>query len=468
MDLNEARGGRDLDIDLSRWRNAKVLNSWLDAQTSVIGSLLIDSGCAGVIMQRARPEQFGDEALRHVFEAQRELWLGSRPIDIVTVLAALGESYRETLVRCVELTPTAANIEYYLDILRDAARLNAMQNAASEISLAASVEEAQAVWERMGEQLRETEDVEDLSWGELVSEYLDRMNDKTPVRYLSWGIEQLDQIIQVSRGKFVVLGADSSVGKTALALQFAYHMASTGLRVGFFSLETDKESLTDRLMAEKQVAGINLPRTKAKALSSEDVRRAAAAGIRSDEISLRIIRKAETIEQIRSRTLQRRFDVIFIDYMQLIDAPGRERWEIVTQISMRLHRMAQQLGVTIIGLSQLTPPDKTQKRAPSKDDLRESRQLKHDADVILLMSLGTDGEKEWRELQVAKNKDGRLGRMRLLFDAEHMSFSYLPTPKPNELAEEGKKIKRRTSAERIAGQSSAFEELGGEGGDLPF
>lgn len=445
------------------------LNAWRSAQRAVIGSLLIDGRCVGEVMQSARPEQFGDEAMRHVFESARDLWLGSRPLDAVTVLAAAGAEYEGLLRECMDETPTVANLGAYLEILRDSARLGSMQSAAAQILGTDSVREAEEAWEKIGEQLRETEDVEDLSWGELVSDYLDRMSDKTPVRYLSWGIEQLDQIIQVSRGKFVVLGADSSVGKTALALQFAYHMASTGLRVGFFSLETDKESLTDRLMAEKQVAGINLPRTKAKALSREDLRRATAAGVRSDEISLRIIRKAETIEQIRSRTLQRRFDVIFVDYMQLIDAPGRERWEIVTQISMRLHRMAQQLGVVIVGLSQLTPPDKTQKRAPSKDDLRESRQLKHDADVILLMSIDTDGEKEWRELQVAKNKDGRLGRMRLLFDAEHMSFSYLPTPKPNALAEEGKKIKRRAAAERIAGQRSAFEELpDDEGGEIPF
>lgn len=446
------------------------LNAWKDAQRAVIGCLLVDSRRAGEIMAAAKPEQFGEPELRHLFEAARDLWLDSRPIDPITLLDAAGEAYRELLAACIQETPTTANLSAWLEILRSSARLAAMQGAAAEILAASSAEDAAAAWDRVGEQLQDSEDVEDLSWGELVSDYLDRMSDKTPPRYLSWGIEQLDRIIQVSRGKFVVIGADSSVGKTALALQFAYHMASRGLRVGFFSLETDKESLTDRLMAEKQVAGINLPRSKAKALSTEDLSRAAKAGARSDDVFLRVIRKASTIEQIRSRTLQRRFDVIFIDYLQLIDAPGRERWEIVTQISMRLHRMAQQLGVVVVGLSQLTPPDKNAKRAPSKDDLRESRQLKHDADVILLLSLGTDGEREWRELQIAKNKDGRLGRMRLDFDAEHMSFAYMETPKPNPYSEAGKHAKRmqRVHLEQYE-QGSVFEELGpGEGGEIPF
>ena len=116
------------------------------------------------------------------------------------------------------------------------------------------------------------------------------------------------------------------------------------------------------------------------------------------------------LQAIRARTLMRKFDVIFIDYVQLIDAPGQERWDIVTGISMSLHRMAQQLGVTVVGLSQITPAQKGGKQAPTKDDLRESRQLKQDADFILLLYPDTDEEAppNTRILEIAKNKDGRL------------------------------------------------------------
>ena len=367
----------------------------------------------------------------------------------------------------MQQTPTAANVSDYLDILQRSARLDALRGAAYEILNAHSDTEAAAIYERMGQALRDTEDVEDLSWSDCVHDYLDRMGDKTPVDRLRWGIEQLDSRLSVTPGKFVILAADSSVGKTALALQFAYHMASTGKRVGFFSLETDKESLTDRLMAEAQVAGINMPRTKEKALSDRDWRAASAAGDRSTGIPLRILRRAETIEQIRSRTISRRFDVIFIDYVQLIDAPGRERWDIVTNVSIGLHRMAQQLGVTVIGLSQITPASKDAKKAPSKDDLRESRQLKHDADVILIMSLSQEGAGVFRELQIAKNKDGPLGRMLLSFDAEHMSFAYREPPKQNPFAEMGK-LQKKKKYTATPGQET-FRELGEqEGGPLPF
>ena len=370
------------------------------------------------------------------------------------------------MAECIETTPTVANLDAYLDILVSASRLAAIRQAAMEILEAPDDKAAAGIYERIGQQLRETEDVEDLSWAECVSDYLARMSDKTPLRRLSWGISQLDEILNVTPGKFGIIAADSSVGKTALALQFAYHMANSGLRVGFFSLETDKESLTDRLMAEVQVAGINMPRSQNKALSSADWSASRKAADRSGKINLRLIRRAETVDQIRSRTIQRKFDVIFIDYVQLIDAPGRERWDIVTNVSIQLHRMAQQLGVTVIGLSQITPPDKNGKRALTKDDLRESRQLKHDADFILIMSISEEGSGVFRELQIAKNKDGRLGRMLLDFDFEHMTFSYRAPPKPNPYAQAAGK--KKTKIYKTPGQQGLEDLDDEEGGPLPF
>ena len=445
------------------------LKAWESAQRSVIGSLLIDPRCAGQIFQQARESHFSDPVAQHIFLAARHLWNDDRPLDPVTILNASGGEYSEWIAAAMQETPTVANLPAYLDIIRDSARLNSLQSAAMQIVNCSSEKEAAAIYDKMGQQLMDTEDIEDLSWSELVHDYLDRMAEKAVPDYLSWGIPELDKELKVSPGKFVILAADSSVGKTALALQFAYHMASTGKRVGFFSLETDAQSLTDRLMAETQTAAVALPKTKQHALSNADYSRTMEVGRKSSDIYLRIIRKAETIEQIRARVIMRRFDVIFIDYVQLISAPGRERWDIVTNISIQLHRMAQQLGVTIVGLSQITPPSKDSKRLPSKDDLRESRQLKHDADVILIISLSTEGTGMFRELNIAKNKDGGLARMLLDFDAEHMTFSYRPPPKPNPYAEVRTAAQKAARAKRsnIAGQTG-FEELPDDDDNNPF
>ena len=444
------------------------LTAWKRAQESVIGALLIDPDySAGLIFQSAKPSHFGETELRHVFEAARELWNENRQLDAVTILDRAGSEYEQLLRDCMINTPTARNLPAWLEICQDSARLTAMQAEALAIVNADRADDAAAAWERMGTMLQDADQGEDLSLGELIGDYCDRMQDKRPVRYLNWGIESLDRDLYVSGGQFGVIAADSSVGKTALALQFAYHMAADGHRVGFFSLETPKENLEDRLLAQYQVAGIPLPSTKRKKLTEEDLRAAGEAGMRSDQIYLRILRNYETLERIRAKTIQRRFDVIYIDYVQLIDAPGRERWDIVTNISMGLHRMAQQLGITVIGLSQITPAVKGQK-APTKDDLRESRQLKQDADFILLLYPDTEEgvPPTARVLEIAKNKDGRCARLRMDFEPEHMTFKYHAKTMP-ELWSEGRAVKAAQRARKP--KAGEFVELPpGKGDDLPF
>lgn len=444
------------------------LTAWKRAQESVIGALLIDPDySAGLIFQSAKASHFGETELRHVFEAARELWNENRQLDAVTILDRAGSEYEQLLRDCMINTPTARNLPAWLEICQDSARLTAMQAEALAIVNADRADDAAAAWERMGTMLQDADQGEDLSLGELIGDYCDRMQDKRPVRYLNWGIESLDRDLYVSGGQFGVIAADSSVGKTALALQFAYHMAADGHRVGFFSLETPKENLEDRLLAQYQVAGIPLPSTKRKKLTDEDLRAAGEAGMRSDQIYLRILRNYETLERIRAKTIQRRFDVIFIDYVQLIDAPGRERWDIVTNISMGLHRMAQQLGITVIGLSQITPAVKGQK-APTKDDLRESRQLKQDADFILLLYPDTEEgvPPTARVLEIAKNKDGRCARLRMDFEPEHMTFKYHAKTMP-EIWSEGRAVKAAQRAKKP--KAGELVELPpGKGDDLPF
>ena len=459
-----------------------ALSAWAEAQRAVIGSLMIQPDqWAGEVFQRAKPAHFGDASLRHIFETSMGLWSENRPIDPISVSAACGsDKYGELIRKCMLEMPTAENLPAWLDICAQQARLAALQSEAMQIlSNDATEETAIAAYERMGQLLRGTEDIEDLTLTELIGDYIDRMRDPSPPDYLSWGIEKLDTTLAISAGKFVILAADSSVGKTALALQFAYHMAATGKRVGFFSIETDKESIADRLMAERQIAAIPLPATKKKKLADYDFERAGLAGVRSDSVPLRIIRRAETVEKIRARTIMRKFDVIFIDYVQLIDAPGKERWDIVTRISMSLHRMAQQLGVTVIGLSQITPPGKGSKQAPTKDDIRESRQLKQDADAILILSVSdsADDPPNTRVLDVAKNKDGMCGKMKLRFEPQFMTFTQLVTTES--LQSEGKAAKSKRKADAMSGgsapknvpglKSGAFTELPDDGQEeLPF
>ena len=456
-----------------------VLSAWEQAQYSVIGSLLrAPDEWAGEIFQTATPSMFGNQSLRHVFEAARELWSAGTPVDPVTLGAKAGQEYAQTIVDCVNLTPTAVNAGAYLKILREQARLSAMQVEALSISTAETVEDATESYEKIGKLLAATEDIEDYSLTEMIGMYLDRMNDPTPPDYLHFGMDRLDSALAVTPGMFLIIGADSSTGKTALALQFAVHIAKSGKRVGFFSLETPQEPLQNRILSQHQLAGIPVPSSQQKKLTDEDYTRAAQAGILSQDIPLRVIRKANTLEKIRARTLQRRFEVIFIDYVQLIDVQGKERFDVVTRISMGLHRMAQELGIVIVGLSQVTLPEKGKKVKLTVDDLRESRQLKQDADIVLLMTRSTDKDDppEARILEVAKNKDGRRPKLRLNFDPTHMTFTPLITM--DDIRSDGRVVRQQQEMRRKAQEKTdpvpadvkpgEMAELSEELEDIPF
>ena len=425
---------------------------WREAQESVIGSMLIDARCIGPVMLETDAGMFSVGSYREIYSTIRQMWNDHQVVDPVTVLRATGKDYGDLFAELMRRTPTAAHVLEYTQILRDCEQMQLYSTAASEILFrCGTAAEAAAVWEKLGRELMGAQKVRCVSLQEAIGNYLDRMNEDSPPDYFSLGISQLDKILRIGRGKFVILAADSSAGKTALALQFAYHIAETGKKVGFFSLETDNETLTDRLMAQMQVAAINLPRTKLKALTTADYQRAIDAGQKSARVDLSLIDSCETIDEIRTWTVQKGFDVIVVDYLQLINAEGEKRWDIVTNISMQLHRMAQKLGVTVIGLSQVTPPDKGGSKALTMDDLRESRQLKHDADVILILER-TDEFPDGRTLTIAKNKDGKRNRgMKLQFDPEHMTFSYY----------------RRVTPSAVAGQVE-YHELPDDDEEVPF
>lgn len=456
----------------------------LNAEQAVVGSLLIDVRTVPVLMQDLTPDDFRDSTLRHVFEAVRELFLEQIPVDPVTVRDRLGGSYETVLGEAIRNTPTAANCREYARILREQRQLRQIQAACQEIVLGETdLPRARELLAQAAALLVEHQTDRDRSYTELISDALGRQNDRKPPDVLDFGIPALTQKLLIGPGRFVILGADSSVGKTALALQFALAAARAGKRVGFFSYETTLPDATDRLLAND--ADVPLGRAKARKLNAAEILRISDAGSRSSGVPLRILETARyTVEDIRAKTLARQFQVIFVDYLQLIPTRRQDRYEAVTEISIGLHALAQELGVTVVALSQVTLPETNKKgdrRYITKEDLRESRQLKQDADVILLLDLADPTDRDSnRVLLIDKNRDGPLGHLVLSFDPSRMRFSFVPAVEGTdekasrqriEAMDRNREERSRKSAEKqktaIDGQSTFTEVEGGEEG-LPF
>lgn len=449
----------------------------LSAEMAVIGAICIDpEPVAGIVFHKLRPEDFGDAAYRNVYTAARNIWLEQKPLDIITLSSAIGKDYDELLRNAMQLTPTATSVDLYADIVVEEGQLRRLRDIGMQLSLhLENLDQGRKLLADAEALLASQREERVWSYKAMLESYLDRQQSEAKLDYLDWGIPELNQNVKISQGRFIILGAPSSTGKTALALQLAYNIAKAGKRVGFFSYETSQEDAADRMFAN--TAGVEMRRTKTKSLSEIDYE----ALLHEGDVSMTLPFTLEdsgdwNVDEIRARTLAMRYEVIFIDYVQIIPGDARKpRWEVVTEISMKLHRMAQKLGVTVIALSQVTAPDKDSKgkrRALTKEDLRESQQLANDAEAVLLMDLTIQGNYDSeRELRIDKNKDGGRGKIWMKFDPQHMRFTVCEKPehlKKKEFQENMAAVRKERKAQRQAEITQmGFEELGNDI-EVPF
>lgn len=394
----------------------------MQARAAVLGSMLLDPDIVGEVMLRLQPEDFGSGELRSLYEACCRLFARMTPIDPVTLVAEAGGAYGQTVREILEVTPTAANWEAYVDALRNGAQLLRLRQAALAVTTAATLDDARKGAERVSALLANRRDIRIVPIQQGIRELYERLSRAETPDYLKWGLGPLDEVLKISGGRFVIVGGYPSAGKTMLASQLAYNI-SQNKRVGIFSLETDDSELYERLAA--QVAHLPYDAIRNRTPSADDFEALDAMGNASGKRQLEIIPGAGlSVADLQAVSLSRHYEVIFIDYIQLLDGRGKDRFETVTNISLDLHRLAVRTGITVIGLSQLNRPEKGRKNSvPTRSSLRESGQLEQDADAIMLLYLDDedlpDGD---RILKVAKQKNGPLGFFRLGFYPKHMCF----------------------------------------------
>ncbi|MGI5963653.1 MAG: replicative DNA helicase [Lawsonibacter sp.] len=399
-------------------------NQYYMAQRSVIGSLILDAPhVAGIVMHRTRPEDYTGEC-RTIFEACRELFQAGKPIDATTVRARVGKEYTSLLVQLMEETPTAANVETYIDLALEQAKLAKLQGLALAMAGCVTLENAQKLVAQANRIVGDRPGVKIVNVEQGLLDFYERQ--RMSANLVPWGLERVDGTLRCEYGDFVVLGGYPSAGKTALSLQLAWAQAKDK-RVGYFSLETKPEKIIDRTVTA--VCGVDFDRIKAHKLNDVDWREIEYRSTAMVGRKLEIIQAGGlSVVDIQALSLAGRYDIIYIDYLQLVAAEDRRRsdFEQVTQISKDLHTMAQTTGITVCALSQLSRPQKggEQEKAPGLHSLRQSGQIEQDADgVMLLYKEEPKNPRSRRCLKIAKNKDGEAGGIAyLVFDGAHQRF----------------------------------------------
>lgn len=392
-------------------------------QWTILAEMIRTPSVIGNVVAQLSREDFTAIATRTLWDAITSIHNSGAPMEIPPLREALGDD-AELLLQEAWHHGTD-DVQWYVDRLKIYRRAAEIKSVCYEITAAEDMDKIQAKLDRLNAMAVTSRKVQVYTAADMAGIMLEELNDAKEPKLIPTGLRELDDIVQLEAGDFVVLGGYPSAGKTALALQIARSMAYQ-YRVGFYSLETNQTKAARRILAA--TAGIPLGDIKRKRFSEEQCNAAAYAATDFAKLHFDFVPASSlTVQEIKSLALSRHQQVIFVDYLQIVRGKGRDRYEVVTNISQDLHRLAQDYQIIVIALAQLTRPEsiKGKMQRPTMASFRESGQIEQDADVAMLLYLSDpDNYKSDRELKVAKNKEGAKTKINLAFDGTVQRFAF--------------------------------------------
>ena len=434
----------------------------LDAETAVLGSLLVDPLSIAKVLQFLRPEDFYRENNGEIYRAALDLFAAGEPIDNVTLAAQLQVKGllervggRAALAALQSAVPTAANIEWYGRILKEKAQKRNLIHASTGIaelgydeSVAAreAINQAQSLVFGVAD---ERDQRELLKLYDLLKPAMERIDAQMEGGSAVTGIPSGFVDLDVMTGGFkdsdlVIVAGRPSMGKTSWALNVAMHAAIEAKKaVAIFSLEMSKEQVTERLMTE--LAQIDAQRMHRGLLTDVEYDRLSKwlgplgdAPIYIDDTPV----LDDLSLQLKARQAKMQFgiDMILVDYLQLMHGRTRRddanRVQEVSAISRSLKGLARELRIPVIAISQLSrAPEQRpgEMKRPILSDLRESGSIEQDSDVVIFLYrpeyYNADDKPGVAEVIVAKHRNGPTGKVELTFKREHTRF-YNRTRRP--------------------------------------
>ena len=433
----------------------KQLPHSTEAEQAVLGSMLIDARCIPAVIEKLRPDDFYLKQDRDIYETIYSMFSLSETIDPVTVLDTMRlngvfdeNTSRSYILQLMEITPTAANVGEYVEILRDKSLLRHIAETAGELTsmvqdgTAAGQEVLDAAEQRIYalRQGRSSQGLIPLS--SVVLDVLDRLEElsksDSAVPGLSTGLPDVDSAISgLNNSDLILLAARPGMGKTSFALNVLLQVGKfSGKTAVFFSLEMSREQLAMRLISNE--AFVDNKKLVTGRLNDEDWDKVAMAAAALGRAKI-LIDDNPSLSVADMNAKCRRVDnlgLVVIDYLQLMQsAGGRQRYagenrqQVVSDISRALKIMAKELNVPVVCLSQLSRgPESRQDKRPMLSDLRESGAIEQDADIVMFLYrddyYNEDSENHnLAECIIAKNRHGETRKVELQWLPEYTTFS---------------------------------------------
>jgi len=428
----------------------------VEAEAAVLGSMILDPACVGQLVQMLSCEAFYRPEHQAIFEAIVALYERNSQIDLVLLrdelkrrnklVSAGGVDY---LVEVVDSLPSAANAEYYAEIVRDKAMLRELVRASNEI-LEEAYSESGEVSEKLDEAEKKIFAVTEkkisgaaLAMKSLISEVFENIEARKGVHItgLPTGYYELDEsLCGLQKGEMIIIAGRPSMGKTSFALNVAEHIgADNNTAVAIFSLEMSRQQLVERFLCSRGHLDSQLVRKGM--LGTEQLQALTAVGSELFEKPIFVddspgLTPLMLRAKCRRLKAQHRIQCVLIDYLQLMALGGRveSRQQEISTISRYLKAMARELEVPVVVLSQLNrSPEGREGHRPRMSDLRESGSIEQDADVIMLLHREDyyhRGEPDHvdsntAEVIIAKQRNGPTGVITLTFNGKYTRFENL-------------------------------------------
>lgn len=433
----------------------KILPHSIEAEQSVIGSMIMDREAITVASEIITGEDFYSRQYGIIFETMVEMNDDGQPVDLVTLQNRLREkdvppevSGLEFVRELITAVPTSANIKYYSNIVAEKALLRRLIRLNEEIANTcyAGKESLEFILEdtekRMFQLLQKRDSGEFVPIRQIVMNAMDRIEsaskNKGSVTGIPTGFTDLDyRTAGMQPSDLVLIAARPSMGKTAFVLNIAQYVAfKKNMPVVIFSLEMSKEQLVNRLFALE--AGVDAQKLRTGQLNDQDWERLIeGAGVIGKSKLMIDDTPGISISELRSKCrrlkLEHGLSMVIIDYLQLMSGSGRSdsRQQEISDISRSLKAIARELNVPVLALSQLSRAvEQRPDHRPMLSDLRESGAIEQDADVVMFIYRDDyyhhdSDRKGISEIIIAKQRNGPIGTVELAWLPEYTKFANL-------------------------------------------
>jgi len=435
----------------------------IEAEQAVLGAIFLDSDAIIEAMELLVPNSFYRRSHQIIFQCMMQLNDRNEAIDLITLKAEIEKSNSledvggiSYLTELSQISPTSSSISYYAKIVDDKATLRQLIQTANKIVTTGfeQNENVQEIVEDAEKSIMEVSEKSNSNGFQSIADVLNQTienidqlaQNNEEITGLPTGYKALDKMTAgLQKDELLIIAARPAVGKTAFALNIAQNVGTkTDNTVAIFSLEMGAESLVSRMLCAEGSIDANHLRTGQ--LTDEEWRNLIVAMGSLSKASIYIddtpgIKVSEIRARCRKLAQEKgNLGLILIDYLQLIEGSGREsRQQEVSEISRQLKKIAKELNVPVVALSQLSRSvEQRQDKRPVLSDIRESGSIEQDADIVAFLYRDDYYQRENEEEEeeetgndnvieviIEKNRNGARGTVELLFIKEYNKFSSL-------------------------------------------